>query len=49
MNVSNCTHDHGEGLLKRELSHVKAHWLSCMLFCLVTHAVFHVFELLAAL
>lgn len=32
-----CVHDHGDGWLKRELSHMRDHWFSCLLGCIIVH------------
>lgn len=44
VNHDNHCDTHRGGLLQREWSHVKSHWLSCVGFCLFTHAVFHLGE-----
>lgn len=38
-----CHHGNGS-FLSREWSHVKAHWLSCAMFCIVTHVIWHLAE-----
>lgn len=32
-----CPHDHGDGFIRRELRHIKDHWLSCIITCLIVH------------
>ena len=32
-----CRHDHGEGWVRREVNHMKDHWFSCLLGCVVVH------------
>lgn len=39
-----CSHGHDQSFLKREISHFKDHWLSCLLSCIVVHLIFHVIE-----
>jgi hypothetical protein len=34
-----CLHDHGHGWFKRELSHMRDHWFSCLLGCIIVHLV----------
>lgn len=45
MKSDNCSHGHG--FFRRELSHIRDHWFSCALFCVVTHGLFHLLELVA--
>lgn len=39
-----CHHAHEGGWLKREMSHIKDHWFSCLFFCIISHLLFHVSE-----
>lgn len=35
-----CAHEHGKGVggwIRQEASHMKSHWLSCVLGCVVVH------------
>lgn len=37
-----CHHDDDRGWLRREWSHVRDHWVSCLAFCLIAHALWEV-------
>jgi len=37
VNEPTCLHDHGHGWFQRELSHMRDHWFSCLLGCILVH------------